>query len=157
MTTSSGNHTRIPGFQPIALLRGGWPVLVLLGILWFPFDWLSEVWPAFSVPFHRIFRTAHDHFIGHTLFFLIVGVLVLIRVPALRRRPQWYVPSLVLAALVQETIQAFFRGEAPTFTDGNAFKGDALGGMSAFALWFAITTVHRIWRDRRQARLSTGL
>jgi len=156
MTTTCGSHTRTPRLLPMALLRNGWPVLVLLGILWFPFDWLSEVWPAFSVPFHRVFRTAHDHFIGHTLFFLIVGVLILVRVPALRRRPQWYVPSLVLAALVQETIQALFRGETPTFTDGNAFKGDALGGMSAFALWFAITTVQHVRQDRRHARLSTG-
>ncbi len=89
---------------PMRLLRYGWPVALFLGILWFPFDWLSTVWPAFGVPFRYVFRSAQDHFIGHTVFFLIVGVLVLAYVPALRRRPLWYLAGLVLAALAQETI-----------------------------------------------------
>jgi len=120
------------------VMRYGWPVLVLLAILWFPFDWLSTVWPAFGVPFREVFRNAHDHFIGHTIFFFLVGFLVLAVIPVLRRKPQWYFPGLVLVALVQETIQAFFRGELPTFTDFNAFKGDALGGICAFALWLLV-------------------
>jgi hypothetical protein len=122
----------------MTLLRVGWPVLAILGVLWFPFDWLAEVWPAFGVPFRHVFRDAHDHFVGHTIFFLIVGTLILAYIPALRRRPHWYFPCLALAALVQETIQALFRGQAPTFTDLNAFAGDALGGAGAFALWLAL-------------------
>src|SRR5215470_2385920 len=102
-------------------LRYGWPALALLAFLWFPFDWLSTVWPAFGVPFRQVFHNAHDHFIGHTIFFFLVGCLVLALAPALRRKPQWYFPGLVLAVLIQETIQAFFRGQAPTFTDFNAF------------------------------------
>ncbi len=124
-------------------LRFGWPVLVLLAILWFPFDWLSTVWPAFGVPFREVFHNAHDHFIGHTIFFFLVGFLMLAALPALRRKPQWYFPGLVLVALVQETIQALFRGELPTFTDFNAFKGDALGGICAFALWLLVGLIQR--------------
>ena len=126
-------------------LRFGWPVLVLvlLAILWFPFDWLSTVWPAFGVPFREVFRNAHDHFIGHTIFFFLVGFLVLAMIPALRRKPQWYFPGLALVALVQETIQALFRGELPIFTDFNAFKGDALGGICAFALWLLVGLIQR--------------
>ncbi len=127
----------------VQALRFGWPVLVLLAILWFPFDWLSTVWPAFGVPFREVFRNAHDHFIGHTIFFFLVGFLVLAVIPALRRKPQWYFPGLVLVALVQETIQALFRGELPTFTDFNAFKGDALGGICAFALWLLVGLIQR--------------
>ncbi len=119
-------------------LRYGWPALALLAFLWFPFDWLSEIWPAFGVPFRMVFRNAHDHFVGHTIFFLIIGLLILSIVPALRRKPQWYFFGLALTALVQETIQALFRGQLPTFTDFNAFKGDALGGASAFALSLAL-------------------
>jgi hypothetical protein len=126
--------------QVAALLRIGWPVLLLLVVLWFPFDWLSGVWPAFGGPFHMVFRNAHDHFVGHTVFFLIIGLLLLAYVPALRRL-YWYLPALVLAALAQETIQALFRGAAPTFTDTNAFMGDALGGVTAFALWLALATL----------------
>jgi hypothetical protein len=130
------------------VIRFGWPVLVLLAILWFPFDWLSTVWPAFGVPFRQVFRNAHDHFIGHTVFFFLVGILVLAVIPALRRKPQWYFPGLVLVALVQETIQALFRGEIPTFTDFNAFKGDALGGICAFVLWLLVDLVQRGARRR---------
>src|SRR6476646_4960323 len=122
----------------LRVIRFGWPVLALLAILWFPFDWLSTVWPAFGVPFREVFHNAHDHFIGHTIFFFLVGFLVLAVIPALRRKPQWYFPGLVLVALVQESIQALFRGELPTFTDFNAFKGDALGGICAFALWLLV-------------------
>ena len=118
-------------------------VAALLAILWFPFDWLSEVWPAFGVPFREVFHNAHDHFIGHTIFFFLVGFFVLALIPALRRSPQWYFPGLAVAALAQETIQALFRGAAPTFTDFNAFKGDALGGVAAFALWLLIGLIQR--------------
>jgi hypothetical protein len=123
------------------LLRLGWPLLLLLGLLWFPFDWLSEVWPAFGVPFRAVFRNAHDHLIGHTVFFLIFGLLTLAYVRSLWRRPQWYVAGLILAALAQETIQALFRGEAPRFTDINAFTGDALGGLAALAIWSALCLI----------------
>jgi len=135
MTTAKARPGHSPRIHLATVLRYGWPVLALLAILWFPFDWLSTVWPAFGVPFRAVFRNAHDHFVGHTVFFLLVGLLILAYLPALRRRPQWYFPGLALAALVQETIQAIFRGQAPAFTDLNAFKGDALGGTLAFALW----------------------
>jgi hypothetical protein len=132
-----------PSRALVLAIRFGWPVLALLAILWFPFDWLSTVWPAFGVPFREVFHNAHDHFIGHTIFFLLIGFLVLAVIPALRRKPQWYFPGLALVALVQETIQALFRGELPTFTDFNAFKGDALGGICAFALWLLIGLIQR--------------
>lgn len=125
-------------------LRFGWPVLVLLAILWFPFDWLATAWPAFGVPFRQVFRNAHDHFIGHTIFFFLVGFLVLLMIPMVRKKPQWYFPGLVAAALVQETIQALFRGQPPTFSDFNAFKGDALGGVCAFGLWLLVGLVQRM-------------
>ncbi len=132
-----------PSHMLKTVIRFGWPVLVLLAILWFPFDWLSTVWLAFGVPFREVFHNAHDHFIGHTIFFFLVGFLVLAVIPALRRKPQWYFPGLVLVALVQETVQALFRGELPTFTDFNAFKGDALGGICAFALWLLVELIQR--------------
>lgn len=130
-------------------LRLGWPVLVLLAILWFPFDWLATVWPAFGVPFRRVFRDAHDHFIGHTVFFFVIGFLVLMILAGLRRRPQWYFPALVFAALMQETIQAIFRGQVPTYSDFNAFKGDALGGVSAFVVWLLVMMVQRAASSQR--------
>ncbi len=135
--------------QALSLLRIGWPILVLLGILWFPFDWLSTVWPAFGAVFQQVFRTTRDHLVGHTVFFLIVGLLILGYVTALRRRPLWYLVGLALAALMQETIQAVFAGRLPTFSDTNAFTGDALGGSSAFVIWWIILML----RKRRHTRV----
>jgi hypothetical protein len=132
------------------LARVAWPVALLLGILWFPFDWLATVWPAFGVPFQQVFRNAHDHFVGHTVFFLLVGTFMLGLVRGLRSKPWWYALGLVLAALAQETVQAIFRRQVPTFTDVNAFKGDALGGVSAYLLWQLIALA-RWLRARRQA------
>jgi hypothetical protein len=131
-----------------------WPVVVLLGILWFPFDWLAQEWPAFGVPFRRVFRDAHDHFLGHTIFFFIVGALLLAYWPTLRHRPLWYFPGLILAALMQETIQAVFRRQVPTFTDFNAFKGDALGGTAAFLVSAVLLQlpVHRVLHALRISR-----
>jgi len=73
-------------------------------------------------------------------------------VPLLRRL-YWYVPALVTAALMQETIQAIFRRELPTFTDFNAFKGDALGGLSAWVLWFALSSAYALRKKMREREL----
>ncbi len=133
-------------------LRYTWLILPPLGLLWFPFDWLSEVWPAFGVPFHQIFQTAHDHFVGHTIFFFIVGTFTLILVPPLSQRLHWYVLGLILSALIQETIQALFRGELPTFTDFNAFKGDALGGLGAWILCFMLLFLRTTLQQRKKRK-----
>lgn len=146
------NHQRPLRRVTLLGLRYGWIVLLLLGILWFPFDWLSEVWPAFGVPFREVFHNAHDHFVGHTVFFFIIGMLILNIIPALRRQLHWYVLGLIMAALVQETIQAFFRGQFPTFTDFNAFRGDALGGMGAWLLWFVLGLLYSAGKRRSAAK-----
>ena len=147
VTASASDTSRA---RLLRLARMGWPVALLLGILWFPFDWLATVWPAFGAPFRQVFRNAHDHFVGHTVFFLLVGTVILALARGLRSRPWWYALGMVLAALVQETIQAFFRRQLPTFTDVNAFKGDALGGVSAYLLWQAMAVGR--WLVERRAR-----
>ncbi len=55
------------------LLIAALPIVGALMFLWFPFDWLSEVFPAFGVPFRMVFRNAHSHFVGHSIFFFVIG------------------------------------------------------------------------------------
>jgi hypothetical protein len=145
--TGPDRKRRRGGAASLHWVRQAWPILLLIMILWFPFDWLSTVWPAFGVPFRKIFQDAHDHFIGHLVFFLVTGFLIQTYAPTLRRKPLWYAVGLVLAALGQETIQAFARSELPKFNDWNAFRGDALGGVGAFLLWQVILLPgRRKWR-----------
>jgi uncharacterized BrkB/YihY/UPF0761 family membrane protein len=100
-----------------------------------------------------VFSTTRDHLVGHTIFFLIVGLLILGYVPVLRRKPHWYLLGLVLAALMQEALQAVFAGRTPTFTDANAFTGDALGGISAFVIWRIILRLRKLRHPRSIASL----
>jgi hypothetical protein len=113
-------------------------VAIALGLLWFPFDWLSEVCPWFGVPFRMVFRDARAHLIGHSIFFFLVGWVVLFRLPAVRQKPLLYLAGLVAGALIQESIQALFRSQIPTFTDFNAFQGDAIGGITAFVMFAVV-------------------
>jgi hypothetical protein len=108
------------------------PVAAALAFLWFPFDWLSEIWPAFGVAFRILFRDSQGHFIGHTVFFFLIGSFALNRLRILQRKPIVYIVCVISAALIQEAIQAVFRHEFPRFNDFNAFKGDALGSAVAF-------------------------
>ncbi len=142
-------RTKLIAFPRLCYL---WLLLLPLAFLWFPFDWLSEVWPTFGVPFRQVFRNAQDHFIGHAVFFFIIGLLVLMVIPLLRRRLHWYALGLILAALIQETIQALFRREIPTFTDFNAFKGDALGGLAAWVLCFMLLILHDLVEKQKITR-----
>jgi hypothetical protein len=122
------------------------PIAAALVFLWFPFDWLSEVWPAFGVPFRILFHDQRSHLVGHAIFFFLIGLFVLFRLPSLQRKPLLYACGVILAAVVQETIQAMFRQQMPRFDDFNAFKGDVFGAMSAFALSSLLQ--RRIWSQR---------
>ncbi len=130
----SSFRQKLFSYIAIKTFKAYWPIFIALGILWFPFDWLSHISPVFGKYFHMLFKNAHDHFVGHAILFLTAGLLMLRYLPLLRQRPFWYFLALIIAALIQETIQAIFRGHLPTFNDFNAFKGDAFGGLSAFAL-----------------------
>jgi hypothetical protein len=143
LATSDAEGTHAPPSRAMRWLRKGWPVFVVLALLWFPFDWLATVSTAFNVPYQIFFSTRREHFAGHTVFYFVFGTLALMYLPALRRRPALYALGSLAAALVQETIQASFRSEIPTYTDFNAFAGDALGSALAFALLLGIRYMRR--------------
>jgi hypothetical protein len=125
------------------IIANALPIVGALAFLWFPFDWLSEVWPAFGVPFRTVFRNAHDHFVGHSIFFFVIGIFIFLRLKSLVRIPVLYFALMILAALTQETIQSIFRHQIPRFDDFNAFKGDALGSICAFAVMWLLSKRRR--------------
>lgn len=123
-----------------------WFALLAAVLVLFPFDWLSEVWPAFGSIFDRVFVSAREHEIGHTTVFLLAGVLVLCAVPRLRRHPLWYVLILALGAIGEEAFQALSEWHMPNFGDGRDLSFDALGFALAYVLiwvWWWFTEARR--------------
>jgi hypothetical protein len=137
-------------FRPLRLFGGIdvylWPVLVALVVTLFPYEWLSGVWPAFGSIFDPVFATTRAHLIGHTTLFFLLGLLVLLSVPLLQRRPLRYFALILLVALGQEALQALFKRHLPTAWDGLDLLLDLTGSALAFLLLWA-------WQRARQ-RLS---
>jgi len=111
-----------------------WPFLIALAIVLFPFDWLTEVWPAYRQVFDRVFVTARDHAIGHSALFFLLGLFALVVSPALRIRPLLYLGLMLLVALGQEALQSIFKQELPNIYDGRDILFDLLGVMVAFVV-----------------------
>src|SRR5437660_3485708 len=82
-----------------------WPLAIGLVLVLFPFDWLSNAWPAYRQVFEQVFVSAREHHIGHSTLFFIVGLLVLLSFSALRTRPVLYFGLMFSAAIAQELVQ----------------------------------------------------
>src|SRR6266568_2750750 len=104
-------------FMGAIQLRFLWLALLAALVVLFPFDWLSEVWPAFGSLFDRIFVSAREHEIGHTTLFLLAGLLVLCSLPQLRRHPLIYTVIMILAAVGEEFLQALSKWQIPNIWD----------------------------------------
>ena len=116
-----------------------WPLAAGVAVTLFPFDWLSEAWPAFGALFDRVFVTARDHAIGHTTLFFLLGLLGLLSLTRLRLHPLIYTGLLVPLALGQEALQSIFKQEAPRLGDGRDLLFDLLGWSLALGmiwLWY---------------------
>jgi hypothetical protein len=119
-----------------------WPIAIGLVLVLFPFDWLTNVWPAYRQVFEQVFVGAREHHIGHSTLFFIVGLLVLINFPALRSRPLLYFGLLISAAIAQEVVQDLFKFVLPDLTDGLDLLFDTVGFTLAYLVvwgWRSIT------------------
>lgn len=118
-----------------------WPLVAGAAVVLFPFDWLSEAWPAFGAVFDRVFVTARDHAIGHTTLFFLLGILALLSLARLRLHPLIYSGLLVPMALGQEALQSVFKQEAPRIGDARDLFFDLLGwslALGLIGLWYAV-------------------
>jgi hypothetical protein len=139
------NHVRFMGATRLSFL---WFVLFAAVLVLFPFEWLSDVWPAYALVFDRVFATALAHEIGHATIFLLAGLLVLCSMPRLRRYPLFYTVILVLGALGEELLQALSlnRWQPPNVVDGRAFGFDTLGFVLAYLLvwvWWRLRSTQK--------------
>jgi hypothetical protein len=112
-------------------------------LILFPFDWLANVWPAYSRLFDIVFATALAHHIGHATIFFLAGLLALFGFPALRPRPWRYLGVMALGALGEEALQSLFKHDLPTPGDARDLFFDLLGFVAANLLvgvWRHVTT-----------------
>lgn len=111
-----------------------WLLLLAAGLVLFPFDWLSEVWPAFGHIFDQVFVSEREHAIGHTTIFLLAGLLILCSLPGLRRRPWLYALLMLLGACGEEFFQALGKWQIPNIGSGRDISFDVSGFVLAYVL-----------------------
>ena len=111
-----------------------WFVLLAAILVFFPFEWLSKIWPAYALVFDQVFATLPAHEIGHATVFLLAGLLVLFSIPRLRRYPLLYAALMVMGLLGEELLQALSlqRWQLSSLIDGHAFVFDTLGLVLAY-------------------------
>lgn len=139
------NHEQ---WMRVSGLRVLWLALPAAVLVFFPFEWLSNIWPAYARVFDRVFATMLAHEIGHATVFFLAGLLVLASIPRLRRYPLLYAAMMVLGLLGEELLQALSlnRWQLASLIDGHAFSFDTLGLVLAYLfVW--------IWQQARNAWL----
>jgi hypothetical protein len=113
-----------------------WLTLTAAVVVFFPFEWPVTVWPAYALVFDCVFATALAHVIGHTIVFLLAGLLVLNSIPRLRQYPLFYFVMMVLGSLGEEFLKLFVlnRWLAPLVSDVRSLSFDTLGFVLAYLL-----------------------
>ncbi len=122
-----------------------WPLAIGLVLVLFPFDWLSNIWPAYRQVFEQVFVGAREHHVGHSALFFIVGLLVLINFPSLRSRSLLYFGLMISAAIAQEVVQDLLKFVLPDLTDSLDLLFDAVGFTIAYLVVWGWRAVLR-WR-----------
>ncbi|HEU5228035.1 MAG TPA: hypothetical protein VFU49_09510 [Ktedonobacteraceae bacterium] len=120
-------------------------------LILFPFEWLSDIWPAYALVFDRVFATPLAHEIGHMTIFLLAGLLVLCSIARLRRSPLLAMIVLILGALGEELLQALSKRQLPNVGDMHDIGFDALGFVVAYLLvwgWWRLRDTQKDERDK---------
>jgi hypothetical protein len=121
--------------------RLAWPVVLALSCVLFPFYWLSRVWLPFGRLFHLIFATPQAYTFGHIVFFCVVGLIMLLFMPALRKHSQLYILCLMLGAFAEEIIQILFNAHPGLHKDARNLLLDLCGILLASLLL-------RVWQSQ---------
>ncbi|MFL5805619.1 MAG: hypothetical protein ACJ8CR_28260 [Roseiflexaceae bacterium] len=126
------------------------PPLSVLALVLFPIGWLAEVWRPFGAVADWLFPNAWAHAVGHMSLFGLLGLLVLVAIPVLRRLPGVYIGLLLLAGVGQESFQMLYKGRLLLFDDTRDLATDLAGGLVALAL---VLAWERLRRERKGAEL----
>lgn len=104
-----------------------WLVVLAFSCVLFPFSWLSKAWEPFGYIFNLIFSTPQAYIAGHVVLFCLAGVIVLLCMPALRKRARLYILCLMLGAFAEEVIQMLFNAHPGLHKDARNLLLDLCG------------------------------
>lgn len=111
-----------------------WPLLLLVVVVLFPFEWLGAEWSSFGNLIFRIFPTENQHAIGHLGIFSIFGFTLLRSFPSLRFHLWRYLGSVLLAGLCEETIQTIFKPYLDVIDTAHDLALDLIAASAVFGL-----------------------
>lgn len=121
-------------FKPIARPYLLWLLALALTCVLFPFYWLSKTWAPFGYLFRLVFTTSQAYMLGHVALFCLAGLSLLLSMPALRKRPQFYTLCLMAGAFAEEAIQALFHSHPGIHGNVRDFLLDLCGILLAYLL-----------------------
>jgi glycopeptide antibiotics resistance protein len=122
-----------------------WPLVLLLGMILFPFGWLAEIWPLANRILGSMFPDVNAHAIGHTSLFLLLGVTLLVIFPYLLRHPGSYALLLLVVGIGQEVFQLAYKQRPLVFDDFRDLATDMIGGLIALG----VVMIIQRWRNHK--------
>ncbi len=126
-------------------LRRFWPLVVLVGIILFPFGWLGELMPVVDRMLGAMFPDVNAHAVGHTSLFFFLGFVLLLIFPQLRLHPWRYITLLLIVGIGQEAFQLAYKQRPLAFDDFRDLITDMVGGLCALLM---VMVIQRWYRRR---------
>jgi hypothetical protein len=126
-------HSTQSGWANEGTARRLLPLLAVLVLVLFPFEWLGVLYPSVGRLLDGVFSSELLHMAGHATLFAGLGLLVLRIFPTLCARP-WRYFGLLLTGVGQECFQLLFKQRPLVFDDGRDLVVDAIGLGVAFAI-----------------------
>ncbi len=144
--------------QGITLKRGvrshlTWLAVLALSCVLFPFSWLSKAWEPFGYLFNLIFSTPQTYIVGHVTLFCLTGIIVLLFMPALRKRARLYIFCLMLGAFAEEVIQILFNAHSGLHKDARNLLLDLCGVLLALLVLRLLMGKHFLEKNMSDATL----
>jgi hypothetical protein len=126
------------------------PLLALalvVAVTLFPWGWLTQQWPAFDRFMQLLFSEQIGHIIGHSVIFTLLGLCLLIALPALRR-PLPYMSAILGFAIGQEFLQLIYKQRPIVADDITDLLVDLAAAALVFVIWRRISYNKQAMGDR---------
>lgn len=111
---------------------------LLITVTLFPWGWLASQSQPIDQFFTMLFPELVGHIIGHSTIFALLGICLLVALPALRR-PLPYLITIIGFALGQELIQLAYKQHPIVTDDFTDLLVDLAAATLVFVIWRLIS------------------